>query len=273
MNAIQKISNAEVEKSALEKYILSINLRIDGLSFLIMNHEKKAIHMESFEWLNATDWNKSLDNISLLFEDHDLLKLSFSKCLIFIASTDSMLIPNNLYKEDKAKSLFNQYLGLENQSIFSDEIDHLESKINLVFGLDSKIRKAINSHYNNVEWHHFSQFLIVRSLKTIEHNNEVVLRFENGYFEAVAINNNKLEAHNYFTFNSSEEFIFNLLSFVKQIGFDVNKLHIKLKGKISKSSSLQLLIEKYVVNVSFEQDNTSNEAAFSDLIQATNANS
>ena len=272
MNAIQKISITEVDTSALEKYIMSINLRIDGLSFIIQNLDKKTIHMESFEWLNATNWDKSLQNLTVLFKEHDLLKLSFQKQYLFIQSTDSLLIPDSLYNPSKATNLYNQYLGLSNHKVFTEEIDHSGSKIILAFGIDQRIEKLISSHYKNIEWHHFSQTLIARSIKNATKKQELALRFENNYFEVVALKNHKLEAHNYFTFSSSEEFMFNLLSFIKQIGLDIQQLHIKLQGKITEASSLQVLIEKYVANVSFEQDNTSEEAAFNDLIRATNEN-
>jgi hypothetical protein len=272
LNAIQKISITEVDTSALEKYTMSINLRIDGLSFIIQNLDKKTIHMESFEWLNAINWDKSLQNLTVLFKEHDLLKLSFQKHYIFIQSTDSLLIPASMFKPSKAINLYNQYLGLSNHKVFTKDNDHSGSKIILAFGIDQRVEKLISAHYKNIEWLHFSQTLITHSIKNATNEQELTLQFENNYFEVVALKNHKLEAHNYFTFSSSEEFMFNLLSFIKQIGLDIKILHIKLQGKITKASSLQVLIEKYVTNVSLEQGNISKEAAFNDLIRATNEN-
>ena len=268
MNPIQKISHAEVEKSAIEKYTLSINLRIDGLSFLIQNQEGKNIHMEAFEWLNVKDWGKSIANLSKLLKEHELLSLTYVKPVIYIQSTDCMLVPEKFFLKTKMDKLYHQYFAINTHKVYSSKL----LDFNLLFGIDERIAKIITSKWKDARWSHLSYSFIEKSLKQCKQGQEIVLKFENGYFEVLASNNQKLEAHNYFSFSGSEEFLFNLLSFSKQIGFDVSTMKLSICGKIVPSSPLHLLLEKYIPNVVFLQTKLDKESVFQELIQASNAN-
>ncbi len=267
MNAIQKIAIDEVEKSAIEKYFLSINLRIDGLSFLIRNQKGINIHMEAFEWLNVTDWEKSIKYVAQLMNEHDLLKLDFVNPLIFVQSTDCMLIPSDLYQESKNKMLYKQYFGIENHKLYSSSL----KTIKLLYGVDNRLAKSIDAKWKGCRWNHLSHSFLENSMNESGAGQEVYLKFDNAYFEVVALKNREIEAHNYFGFSSSEEFLFNLLSFIKQIGFDVNALKIIASGKILKASPLHILLEKYIPNVELNQLSKEKEAVFHDLSQASNA--
>ena len=267
MNAIQKISFAEVEKSAIEKYFLSINLRIDGLSFVIQDQEKKNIHLEAFEWLNVTDWEKSITNTQSLIQNHDLLKLDFVKPMIFVQSVNTMLIPDSIFQEKRNALLYKQYFGIENHKLYSSSIKGMK----LLFGVDKRMAEIVDKKWKSCRWNHLSHTFIENSITESETGQDVFLKIENAYFEVVAIKNHKVEAHNYFEFSSSEEFLFNLLSFIKQTNFDINILKLIVLGRILESSPLFILLEKYLPNVVFKQSNLEDESMFHDLITASNA--
>ena len=247
MKASQKISIAEVDLSAPEKYILSINLRIDGLSFLIQNREQKIIHQEVFEWIGARDWNKTEVNIKQLLDEHDLLKLKYPKVNVFLQSKDTLLIPSELFQENKISELYQLYSGHSNHKVL---FTSLESDSYLVFGLNNTIAQLLNAKWN-IHWDHFSKFFILDCKSKYSREQEVYLNFQSNYFEAVAFHKKKLEAHNYFDYTSPEEFIFNLLSFIKQIGFETEFAQIYIGGNITESSALHKLVEKYLPNVHF----------------------
>jgi len=267
LNATQKISIVEVEQSTPEKYILSINLRIDGLSFLIQNHKHEIVHMEYFEWLNVIDWGKTIVNTTSLIKNHDLLSLTFPKVKVFIQSPDNFLLPHNLYNEKGVVEIYNQYLGISTHEVFNSKYN--DSSF-LIFGVHQDLVQTLNTKWN-CSWDHCSKFYLSQSFSSASNGQELFLKFHQNYFEIIAFNSKVLEAHNYFNYSSADEFIFNLLSFTKQIGMDVSSLKIHLSGKIIKTSNLFELVNKYYPNVLFEEDENQTEyASFTPLINAAN---
>jgi hypothetical protein len=270
LNAIQKISIADVELTAPEKYILSISLRIDGLSFLIQNREKESLHLEYFEWLNVSDWKKTIANLSSLIAEHELLKLNYPKVQVFVQSPHTFIIPENLFSEKSLNNLYNQYLGIDYHTVQFTAISDGSDKAYLVFGIDKKVAQALNTKWN-VQWNHSSKYYLDNCLSSTKKGQQVHLNFRTNYFEVAATNEGKLQAHNYFEFSSTEEFIFNLLSFIRQIGFDVEKLNLQVTGKVLKTAAIYKLMEKYIPNVYYNQDeDPKGEVLFEELTQAAN---
>ncbi len=226
--------------------------------------------MEYFEWLNVSDWNKTIANISSLITNHDLLKRNFPKVQVFIQSPHTFIIPTELFSEKHIGSLYEQYLGINQHSVQFVSLSIEHTKPVLVYGIDKKVAQILNTKWN-VQWSHISKYFIENSLKSNTRTEQVYLNFRTNYFEVTAINNGKLEAHNYFEFSSSEEFIFNLLSFIRQIGFDIESLNLSVSGKVLKTSALYKLMEKYIPNVNFDQkDDQKGDVLFDELIFAAN---
>ena len=271
MNPVQKISLIDIAESAIEKYILSINLRIDGLSLLIQNEQKENIHMEYFEWLNVKDWNKTKENLSILLSEHSLLKLDFPNVNIYIQSKGTFLVPDVVFSSSELKPLYKTYFGIENHDIFTQELKSPAPNANMVFGLAQDITHIVNSKWKNIIWQHCSYFYLSNCILRSKENQEVFVRLQSNYFEVIAFENKKLNSHNYFEFSNAEEFIFNLLSSIRQIGFDLVKLQLHLEGQITTSSMLHQLVKKYVPNMQFEPHKSEKpEDAFYELIQAVN---
>lgn len=247
MKASQKISFADVDLSAPQKYILSINLKIDGLSFLLQNREKEVVHQEAFEWIGARDWSKTEANIKQLSQEHEMLKLKYPKVNVFLQSKHTFLIPAEYFQENKIAELYQLYFGEKHHKVL---FSPLESDSYLVYGVSKPIARLLNAKWN-ISWGHLSKYFILDAKAKCSREQEVYLNFQNNYFEVAAFNKKKLQAHNYFDYSSSEEFIFDLLSFIRQIGFEIEYVQIYIGGNIAESSALHKLVEKYLPNVHF----------------------
>lgn len=271
LNATHKISISEVNSAFIEKYILSINIRIDGLSFLIQNDQNENIHMEYFEWLNVQDWTKTKNNLAYLIENNELLSHQYGKVNVFIQSTNSFIVPNELHTQENESKIYRRYLGIESHNIFSHSLSNTSLKAHLVYGIDNEIYNLIKLKWDSINWLHFSHIYVDECLNTSNNAQEVFVKIQSNYFEVVGTKNKALESHNYFEFSGAEEFIFNLLSFIRQSNFDINVLDLHLSGKIQSSSKLHQLVTKYIPNVHFEAlDNAEAKDLFQELIQAAN---
>jgi len=271
LNAIQKISEIEVGQFAPEKHILSINLRIDGLSFLIQKSDFSIIHQEAFEWNGVRSWDSSKLKISQLLENHELLSLVYPKVNVYLQSKSSLLIPKDLFDESKIKLLYKTYFGLEQDK---ELYTMLNNNSVLVYGVNHDISSIFNTKWNT-SWNHMSSFFINEKIKRASREQEVHLNFHHNVFEVLALNKRKLESHNYFDYSSSEEFIFKLLSFCKQINFEAEYIQLFLQGDITESSVLHKLIEQYLPNVYFAEGYKQDQnTSLQELIQVvTHANS
>jgi len=269
LNPVQKISLIDIAKSAIEKYVLSINLRIDGLSFIVQNEQTEAIHMEYFEWLNVKDWTKTKENLAELISEHELLKLDFVNVQIYIQSTESFLVPDAVFSKPDLKPLYKTYFGIDNHNIFTQRMENPNAY--MVFGLNQDVAQIIIFKWKNLIWNHCSYFYINNCINRGNENQEVFVKLQSNYFESVAFENRKLNSHNYFEFSNAEEFLFNLLSYIRQIGFDIEKMHLHLEGKITTASTLHQLVKKYIPNLHFESHKSEkSEDTFHELIQSVN---
>ena len=250
MNANQKISLAEVALDAPEKYLLSINLRIDGLSFLIRDEGGKHCHLEYFEWLNVSDWSLTGENLKKLLREHDLLKMNFPKVEVFVQSVYNFLVPA-LPAEESRNRIYRKYFGIDSHQLFTSPIKKVGDTAGIVFGLPDEIVRALTQKYSQTVWKHCAESFIGRSIARAS-NTDVFVNHHNSFFEICAVQNGKLLAHNYFDFSDAEEYLFKLLSFVKQLGLAVDKIVLHLQGKIQKSSRLHEGVVKYVPEVRFE---------------------
>lgn len=271
MNATHKISISEVSSAQIEKYILSINIRIDGLSFLIQNDNNENIHMEYFEWLNVTDWSKTRKNLTYLIENHEFLKHQYTKVNVFIQSMDSYIIPNDLYSKENETNIYKRYLGFDSHIIFSHILSNTSTNARLVYGLNNEVHDLLGQKWKTINWLHFSHIFVDECLNESEKEQELFVKIHSNYFEVVGSKNQALESHNYFEFSGAEEFIFNLLSYIRQSNFEMEKLILHLSGKIQSSSKLHQLVTKYIPKVSFEAlDSGEAQDLFQELIQAAN---
>ena len=248
MGGNQKISLAEEVKSAPKEYVLSINLRINGLSFLLRDKNGRQLQLEHFEWSSKTDWSGSLNKLRELVENSELSKKDFHQTSIYLQAPHSFILPDKA-AGDKLEKIYHTYLGLEQHQVFSQE---LFPKAYLVYGLPNEVYQLIINEFPKASWKHCSAAFIARSMDKVENGQVLFVNHHSGYIEVVSIKNKKLEAHNYFPYGNTDEYLFNLISFARQTGMNIEKLHIHLKGQIIENSKLHQSVLKYFPNVLFE---------------------
>jgi hypothetical protein len=264
LDAIQNISLAEVAKDAPKEYVLSIKLSLNGLSFLI-HKGADAVHMTYYEWSKGTH-EADLKNFKEILNENEWTRPDYSKILIFIYSPHSFIIPEALTQQ-QLSTIYSSYLGIEGQHVLTQKLKTGQ----LVFGIPEETFNLFQQFYPNAEWKHCSASFIAQGLETAKHKEEVFVNHHHGYFEILAVKNTKLNAHNYFHYSDTEEYLFKLLSFVKQTGMDINQMHLHLLGMINKSSKLHQAVEKYIPNVIFEAISTERkEDVFKPFIEAVN---
>ena len=263
MNPIQQIAEAEFHIQNTEKYILSISLKADGLSFVILNGQK-IVKGEIYEW-QAKTWKSATDNFRLIFNKHSFFNSTFSKIIILIKSQECTLVPNKYFDKSKNQVLLETYLGKKN-FIAKSQALKLE-EVNMIYGISPDLDKLITLQFPKANIFHQSAILIDSALKSATHKETISLSISTQSFEIIGIKDNKLMGHNHFNFQSIDEFMFLLLSFIKQNNFNIEALELKLSGKILMTSKIGENLERFFPNIN-QIDNgnlTQKEIAFVEL--------
>ncbi len=264
MDAIQNISLAEVAKNAPEEYVLSIKLSLNGLSFIIRKGDD-AVHLTYYEWSKGAN-EVNLKNFKEILHENEWTGLAYSKVQIFIHSPHTLLIPEQA-EQTQLSRLYSSYLGISDHQILTQQLNTAY----LVFGVQADTYKLMQEFYPQAEWKHCSAAFIKHGLENTQNKEEVFVNHHHGYFEVLAIKDKKLNAHNYFHYSDTEEYLFKLLSFFKQTDMDINHMQLHLLGMINKSSKLHQAVVKYIPNVAFEAiSNPQKEDVFKQFIEAVN---
>lgn len=264
LDPIQKIENNQISTDNKEN-ILSINIDIDGLSFIVFN-EKTIFIAEKYQW-QAKDWSFAATKIIDIFAKNFIFSKTYKKTLCFFQNRDTCLIPNAFYLPSENKNALETYLGKKDLAVFSSKLSKFQ--IHLLFAVDNEISKFLKSKLPQVEFLHNSAFNIDNAYRNSLENQIIKLDIYKQYFEVIGLSNRKLIAHNYFEFQTVDEFMFLLLSFVKNNNFDTEELILKVSGELMMNSKIGIKLNKYFKNIKFEVITNSKEALFETLKKYT----
>ena len=266
MNPIVQIKNIGIDENNALNYILSINLRIDGLSFIITEGEQIA-KAECYEW-QAKDWASTYNHFTQIHNQSSLLMLQFSKTLIFVQSKESSLVPSEFFDKDKVDFLLETYLGTKQFVGHYQKLKYTDAF--LVFGVDRNLKKSIVNLFPKAELYHHSAFLIDQLLQSGK-TNALAIHIGTQSFEIAAICNGQLVGHNNFEFQNIDEFMFFLLSFVTQNGLDPKTSELIIGGKLMMDSKIGMKLSAFFPQINSSRSKSSDPklTAFDNLIKST----
>ena len=263
MNPIHKVSNSSYDSQNVKSKILSINLRIDGLSFVIMESDL-IYHAECYEW-QSKGWEYANEQFSLIFANNSVFKSEYKIVIIILKSKESTLIPSKFFDQSKAEIILNTLFGIKNFSTQSKKLNNADAY--LTSAINTKLNKLITTFFPKARLFNYSSIFIDEAIKLSTNNEILLLNIGQQSFEIVSTRFGKIISHNYFDFITVDEFMFFLLSFVKQNKIDLEKTKLLLSGKIALESSIGKSLKKYFHNIEQMQSNSVNdkEAAFAEL--------
>jgi hypothetical protein len=264
LNPIYKIENTQLVADNKEN-TLSINVRIDGFSFIVSN-SGNIIKGEAYEW-QAKDWSLTNTKIAEILNSVTVFNNSFARVVCIFNGADNCLIPNEFYSKRDEKSALETYLGKNNFEVFSSKLKAMPA--HLVFGIEKTLFSLISKKFSNVIALSSSALNIDTALKEVDKRPTIKLKIVKQEFEVIALSDGKLIAHNFFQFQTADEFMFLLLSFVQQNSFNPETVHLKVKGKLLRDSKIGLKLDKYFKNIELEKTIDNKEAAFTTLLNYT----
>ena len=267
MNPIHKISNSNYDSQNVKSKILSINLRVDGLSFVIMESDSIMI-AECYEW-QSKDWEYATQQYKEVFFNNSIFKKEFKRVIIILNTVENTLIPIKFHDKSKETIVLKTLLGIDNFGTFSFKLKN-EDAI-LLTAINNSLNELIHNVFPEFDLISYSSFFIDEAINYSEKKDTVMLNIAQQSFEIINTKSKKIIAHNYFDFTTADEFMFFVLSVIKQNNIDIENIQLLLSGKISMDSKIGKSLEKYFPTIKQLQKVSANdkEAAFKELKKYT----
>ncbi len=231
---------------------LSIQVRLNGLSFCILDCRKNEIN-----WYKKTsfprEYNpvKILGEIELIYEKEEALQQKIDEVAILFSNDLYSLVPEEFFNETEASN----YLKFNTRILKTDVVanDVLEpANVANVYIPYTNITNYFFDKYGEFEYKH-SITVFVQAVLNAYFENEIraYLHNYNGYYDLVVVKDQKLLLCNTFSYDTKEDFIYYLLFTAEQLELDPSSFPLYLLGEISEDSPLYTIAYKYIRNVNF----------------------
>ena len=229
-----------------DNYIMTIQHSLDGLSFVVFDTaENKFIALKHY---HTTEKNISLETLLLELQEKESLNFDeFKNVNILIDNNNNTFVPKDYFQEE-TKEDYLSLLNIKHSNVLTDDI--AEHNIVNVYSYDDKL----NFLNNNIKVYHSSSILIKKLLKEFSGRNPETRAFvnvKNNSYELIIINNDKLVFHNYFNFNTKEDFLYFILFTFDQLNIDNESIPLYFLGFIEEKSPVVELCSRYIRNIRF----------------------
>ena len=242
-----------LESDHFKKLILSIQLKLDGFSFSILNEElNKVVAVVDYKFDDTKHPLDLLEKVKQIFNENSLLSMDFFQVKVSHVNSISTLVPVALFDDDKLRSYldFNHKL-LENEYLTYDIIN--SGEIANVYSPFTVVNDFLFDKYGEFVFKHFSSVLIDNFLEQSNINQELkfFVHVQSNQFEIVVVENKKLILYNSFLYETKEDFVYYILFVAEQLKQNPEDFDLELYGEIEPYSEIYALLYKYVRNVYF----------------------
>ena len=237
-----------------DNYIMTIQHSLDGLSFVIFDTaENKFLALKHYK---ISEKNITLETLLDELQERESWKLDdFKNVNIIIDNNTNTFVPKAFFQEE-IKESYLSLLNVNNANILTDNI----SKYNIINVYSS--HDELNFQKDNINIYHSSSVLVKKLLKEFSNRNTETRAFvnvKNYSYELLILNNDKLIFHNYFNFNTKEDFLYFLLFTFDQLNIDNESIPLYFLGFIEEKSPIVELCSRYIRNIRFfNRDNEYN---------------
>lgn len=249
MNDLSIISPS-FDKQLVTSYIMSIQLRLDGLSFLIydaITNTYIAIGNTDFE---QVDTNFAKHEEYMLRNDIFLYK--YKKIIISVDSQVYTMLPISVYDADKADKLLN-FIG--NNEISKDDkvqVDFVNiAEAAILYHIPQFLYYFLYSQYSNVSIVHITRPIIESMLtkRLTDKKNVVNIVFDNSRIRIIVAEDNILKQSTFYQSVEVNDVVYIVMNTLEQLQINNNDVQIIISGNVDADNECVKLIKKFAHNV------------------------
>lgn len=229
---------------------LSVQISLNGLSFLITDENQNQIRFENEEWFYATtpfELHSELEKLLRKLPQNSV----FKEVSVIYETPVYTVVPELFFDERKASEYlkFNSKI-LVNDYISHDRLDFLNLVV--VYVPLMNLNNALFEKLGSFEYFHLATVLLDAFFKIHDKaETRVFVHVRESSFDCVVYKEDRLELCNSYPYASPEDFLYYLLFMMEQLQLNPDKIPISLCGKIQENNAIHELLYKYIRHIDF----------------------
>jgi len=230
---------------------LSVQISLNGLSFLVTNHENKEVFFEEHKLNHSTTPEELLMEIESIISEKEILNSTFTDVSLIYSTPVYSLIPTVLFDETKTS----EYLKFNSKILANDYVAHDELDtwgITVAYVPFMNINNFFFEKYGSFNYYHSISILLKTILKKEKYSlPRMYLHFQQNSFDCIILKEGSLELCNTYSFNTPEDFIYYTLFSMEQLKLNPETLPVFLCGDIDEGDSNYNMAYTYIRNLEF----------------------
>lgn len=238
--------------SDIKNMKLSIQVRLDGLSFFIQElNGKEVVYYHNHSFDKKVDAQGLTQELQAFYGQNSRLREDFKKVEVVYVNALFTFVPKAVFQEDH----LSDYLKFNTKILATDYIayDTLDEQETVcVYVPYTNCNNLFFDYYGSFDYHHSMSILAKNAFKTVtlgDSDSHVLINVHRSSFEIIARTNKQLLLANSFDFTTKEDFIYYLLFTLEQLDLDTETIPVDLVGNITKESPLFEIAYTYIRNV------------------------
>ncbi|MBS1915991.1 MAG: DUF3822 family protein [Bacteroidetes bacterium] len=244
--------NSLKEDAQQQRLLLEVNE--NSLGYILFDVKKMTPSVIKHYQFTANNGKALEEILQEILEGDELLMKNADEVILVYNFEESNLVPEKFFSQDSVKDITDLVHGnLHRGTIFNEKIPWWE--LYNVYRVSSDIDLLFRQKFSAAKtWHAYS--LLLKSYKMF-HAKENPLRMNAVFYEDRMIvslfKNSKLQLIQTFVYQDRKDVLYHLLNCCKQFNINTEEVMLELSGLIDKQSALFTELQKYFLNISFEE--------------------
>jgi hypothetical protein len=242
-----------LDRESTQKYHLSIQAELNGLSFCILDiEERKYLGLRNCGFGNIFSIEEYLDRLAEVFKNDELLNLKYKSVSFIYLTQKSTLIPQSYFDKSDLKTYFRF-----NQSI--NELDEINynylSEINAynVFAIPNYIANEAIKWFGTMKlFHQATPFIKSIFEKDSDRVGDCVyVNINNRFIDIAVASKEQLYLYNTFQYQNETDLLYFVLYIYKQLNLDTQKNKLLISGEQSDNTKYYNALKRYIKSIKY----------------------
>ena len=243
--------SSSYKKQLSDSYYMSIQMRLDGLSFSVLDPVNNAVLAIGNTDFGVADEMFSHHEEYILKEE--IFKGNFKAVLVSIESRSFSMVPKALFEPEHATDIL-RFIGCrisKDDKVLANEIEMVDSV--LVFAVPNFLYYFLQTQYSDVRVMHQTEPIMQAALlKRDTDKKKAVMHtiFTSDGVTIVVVEQNKLKLCNKFKYKEVNDLVYIIMYTLEQMGLNNDSTKIVISGDIEIGDARIELVKRFAHNVS-----------------------
>lgn len=229
-------------------YILSIQVSLDGFSFLIVHPDKKRIVAYKNLLLKISSNELLTRHLKEWLDSEDILKNQFKSVRSLIFTENFTLIPDEYsgreWHRNLTSALFDKKI---HNNFIENDINDLDTT--LIFPVARDIVSVLHQYFNkNIEILHPVTNILNTFFKSKKRNQAIIISTKK-YFYLIINRNHKLLFANSFSILHQNDLVYNVLNSFQQLEISRSETNMFFAGSINQNKEIAIILQPFFENI------------------------